>query len=157
MNAEPDDPVLALLAAWEARARTAQQRGRSERAGDIQSAYFFRGVAETYQRAIAELRALLATGEHMPQQAAPQIAFRHLTPPELDALLERSSLFPRDIRRHDDGAITLVFSRLQTASAQGRLAALQAVEPALILLDSGWLPDTGDPYLDIAIPLAAGA
>ena len=146
MSAPNSDPLDDLLARWEARQQDAANRSRQIRTGDLQAAYFFRGVAETYKTALAELRALL---NETVEDAAPE-ALQLLRVPEEEvrALFARLNLFPRILRRHDDGAYTAIFSRLQPVSQARRTELLTGADPRLRILHEGALLDTGDPYIE---------
>jgi hypothetical protein len=143
--AEPE-PVADLLARWEARLRDSSVRSRQTNTGDLQAAYYFRGVADTYKAALAELRALLADPEAPPDPT--EALLQTVTDTEVSAMLSRIGLFPRLLRRHDDGAFTALFSRLQPVSAARRAELLRGADPRLRILHEGTLQDTGDPYVE---------
>lgn len=141
-----DDPVAELVARWQARMAEAAARSRQTKSGDIQSAYYFRGVAETYRTALAELNALIAEPAAAPQPDA--LRLQMVSEETVRSLLTRLGLFPRTLRRHDDGAFTAIFSRLQPVSAARRAELLRGADPHLHILHEGTLPDTGDPYVE---------
>lgn len=146
MNVPPNDPVSELITRWQARLAEAAERSRQTRTGDLQAAYYFRGVAETYKTALAELNALLAEPEAQPEPEA--LRLQLVSEDKVRNLLTQLSLFPRMLRRHDDGAFTAIFSRLQPVSAARRAELLRGADPALRILHEGTLPDTGDPYVE---------
>jgi hypothetical protein len=143
------DDFRALISEWEQLAREARERARIDRVGDVQNAYYYRGAAEAYTRAVQSARALLDGGA-LPEaeQAAPNYA--HLSEDEVSSLLNNAGLFARSLLVHDDGAFTAVFSRLQPVTQDKRLQLLNAADPRLTILDYGNLPDSGEPYVDFA-------
>jgi len=147
------DPVSELLARWEARMAEAASRSRQTKTGDLQAAYFFRGVAETYKTALAELNALLDVPEEQAEPASPRL--RMVDETAVQQLFVRLGLFPRLLRRHEDGAFTAIFSRLQPVSAARRADLMRGADPQLRILHEGTLPDTGDPYIEFGF-LEAG-
>jgi len=80
----------------------------------------------------------------------PTAAFRPLPIDEVRARLEAAGLFPRDLRQHRDNAFTAIFSRLQPLTQQQRISRLLTVDPAIQLLDAGFLADNGEPFIDFA-------
>jgi hypothetical protein len=140
------DPLADLLARWEERLQDASLRSRQVKTGDLQAAYYFRGAAETWKMALAELRALLAEPE-IAVPPAPEL-LQSITEADVQALLARIGLFPRQLRRHDDGAFTVVFSRLQPISAARRAELLKGADRRLRILHEGVLQDTGDPFVE---------
>lgn len=146
MSAAETDSLEDLLARWEARLADASLRSRQVKTGDLQAAYYFRGVAETYKTALAELRALIDEPAEAPASAVALL--QTVTEADVRTLLSRLGLFPRQVRRHDDGAFTAVFSRLQPVSAARRSELLTGGDRRLRILHEGTLPDTGDPYVE---------
>lgn len=151
MTGHQGDALAALLARWQARLTEAAERSRQTKSGDLQAAYYYRGVADTYRAALAELRELFASGEPVtPVEPAPAVKFDLLSEAQVQTLLTGIGLFPRRLQRHEDGAFTAIFSRLQPVSAARRRELLLAADPRLRILHEGALPDTGDPYLEFA-------
>jgi hypothetical protein len=146
MSEQHPDSLDALLERWETRWAEAQTRSRQIKTGDLQAAYYFRGVAETYKTALAELRRLVDGDSEPP--APPQLRLIQFTQEQVSAMLTDLGLFPRILRRHEDGAFTAVFSRLQPVSQARRLELLQGADRRLRILQDGALHDNGDPYIE---------
>ncbi len=146
MSANETDPLADLLARWQLRLEEASVRSRQTKTGDLQAAYYFRGVAETYKTALAELRALIDEPEALLE---PELALiTTVTEADVRGLLSRVGLFPRTLHRHDDGAFTAVFSRLQPVSQAQRAEMLLKGDQRLRILHEGVLQDTGDPFIE---------
>ncbi|GEM_PF-2412527 len=150
-NNDPDwrTALLHLLEGWEAQKREAHERYRHERASNVQTAYFFQGVTETYARAIADVRDLLASGDdHAQPMPAEPVTYLPMGIEEVEHLLNSAGVYSRQITLHPDNAITAVFARLQPVPQDERLRRLQEADERIVILDSGKLPDTGEPYID---------
>jgi len=147
-----DDDLLEALRQlakeWEGKAREFQSRARVEKAGDIHTAYYYRGVVDTYQRAASSLRAMLST--NLDTVEAKSLQYRTTTMDEARSALSNAGLHARELSQHSDGAFTAIFSRLQPITQEQRIGRLSAANPHLIILDTGNLPDSGEPYIDFA-------
>ncbi len=146
MSQPEPDSLDALFDRWEERWAEAQARSRQIKTGDLHAAYYFRGVAETYKTALAELRKLAAPEDEATPTPVQQLL--QFTQEQVSAMLTDLGLFPRILRRHEDGAFTAVFSRLQPVSQARRLELLQGADRRLRILQDGALHDTGDPYIE---------
>ncbi|HYO87955.1 MAG TPA: hypothetical protein VER79_04860 [Candidatus Limnocylindrales bacterium] len=146
MSEQEQETLDTLLDRWEERWAEATARSRQIKTGDLQAAYYFRGVAETYKTALAELRKLVDGGSE--KAAEPEQRLLQFTQEQVSAMMTDLGLFPRILRRHDDGAFTAVFSRLQPVSQARRLELLQSADRRLRILQDGALHDTGDPYIE---------
>lgn len=144
-----EEALLALIAQWESRAAEAREQTRLIHASDVSRAAYYEGVLRTYLGVANDLRALLspATSAETPTPAP-----HYLAVPESEAadLLRRAGLFARSLTLHPDGVFSAVFSRLQPVTLENRVAQLSAADPRIVIVDSGTLRDTGDPYIDFA-------
>ncbi len=136
-----------LIERWETRADEAREQTRVTHASDVSRATFYQGVLQTYQNVIRDLRDLL---EDAP--AAPAETPLYLATSEADAqaVLQRAGLFARSLTLHPDHVFSAVFSRLQPITLENRLRQLRAADSRLVIVNSGALRDTGDPYIDFA-------
>lgn len=153
MMVDDDNPLLHLLTHWQAAAAEAHDHYRQQRGNDMYTANYYRGVAETYERAALDLQALIShthatETEPIPSIPTAAIPFVQVAEADVNALLRGLGLFPRALKRHDDGAFTATFSKLQSHTNDDRTAALQAADPRLRILDVGNLRDTGEPFID---------
>ncbi|MBE0688806.1 MAG: hypothetical protein IH587_01635 [Anaerolineae bacterium] len=146
-----NETLQTLITRWEAFARDAQSQ-LQQQSGDPHTRIYYQAIAQTYQRAAEELRAV-AEGKTPPSdsQIPGPPAFLHMTRDQTTRLLDRAGLNITTLYMHDDGALTVVFPRLQPYSQEERLRRLCAAESRVTILDMGKLPDTGDPYIDFAI------
>jgi hypothetical protein len=147
MSLPDEHDLAALFEVWEARAHEARERSRSDRVGDVQTAYYYKGVSDTYQQIMGEVKALFDTEA---QAAAAPIAYLPVTAQEVGDLLTGAGLYPRALTVHTDHAFTAVFSRLQPLSQEQRLRLLAETTPSIVILDYGKLADTNEPFIDFA-------
>lgn len=139
-----------LLESWDALAQEARARSRASHTGDAQAAYYYKGVLDTLQRVIGDVQALLGEAG---APAAAQESYAPVTEAAVEALLSRVGLYPRALRVHDDYVVTAVFSKLQPLWQDRRLHLLAEIDSAIVVIDHGRLPDTGDPFIDFAFRL----
>ena len=146
-----NESLQTLIMRWEAFAKEAQSR-LHEPTGDPHTRIYYQAVAQTYQCTAEELRAV-TEGQLPPadDQIPRPPVFIHMTREQVNSLLNRAGLNITTLYLHDDGALTVVFPRLQPYSQEERLRRLRAVESRVTILDMGKLPDTGDPYIDFAL------
>lgn len=137
--------------------------------GDEAKAAYYRGMAETYYKLAMELADVVKT---MPANApaAPAVAASAAemppTPPspryaaisisEAMRILDYAGVSARDVKQHKDNVFSAVFSRWQPVSERERIAQITSFDPRVIILNSGLLPDTKDPYIDFAFRAEAG-
>jgi hypothetical protein len=142
------DDLLALAQKWESLAAEAREQTRLTHASDLSRAAYNEGVVRTYLAAAADLRALIRPVESEASSAPPQ----YLAVTEADAadVLRRAGLFTRSLTLHPDRVFSAVFSRLQPLTLESRIRELTAADPRVVVLDSGTLRDSGDPYIDFA-------
>ncbi len=146
-NTLKEGDLYRLIEQWEARADEAREQTRLAHASDLSRVTFNQGVLQTYQNAIRDLRDLLAAAP-----APPVDTPQYLATSEADAhaVLQRAGLFTRSLTLHPDRVFTAVFSRLQPITLENRLRQLRAADARLVIVNSGTLRDTGDPYIDFA-------
>lgn len=140
--------IAALIEQWQSRLREARERSRSESVGSVQTAYYYRGVSETYQQVIADLHALLDAA--IPAGTPPAAEYLPVGEAAVRDLLARAGLYPRSLHAHADHAFTAVFSRLQPITQEQRLRALTEADARIIILDEGRLSDSNEPFIDFA-------
>jgi hypothetical protein len=144
----PQTAIADMIDQWENLARDARARSRTERTGDAYTAYYYKGVADTCQHVLDQLRMLLDTGEVV--VPVPTADYMPVSEQSVNELLSSIGLYPRTLHVHADHVFTAVFSRLQPISQDQRIQALNQADSRIVVLDYGKLPDTNDPYIDFA-------
>ncbi len=142
-----EDDLHRLIEQWEARADEAREQTRLAHASDLSRVTFNQGVVQTYQNVIRDLRDLLEEAPASPVEAPLYCATSEA---DAQAVLQRAGLFTRSLTLHPDHVFSAVFSRLQPITLENRIRQLRAADSRVVIVDSGVLRDTGDPYIDFA-------
>lgn len=145
-----------LIAVWETARLAADTEARQQRVGDLRSAYFHQGVGQTYERVIAALYSLLAGNSSEDNAMTDAPTYRPLSQADAAALLAGVGLHPSTLTHHADGALTAIFQRVSAQTQEARRAALASIvlpglRARIVVLDTGRLRDTGEPYIDFAL------
>ena len=147
-NDIPQSAIADMIDQWETLAHDARARSRSERVGDVQTAYYYKGVADTCQQVIDHLRMLLGADEVAVSTSSAD--YVPVGEQAVNDLLTHIGLYPRALHVHADHVFTAVFSRLQPISQDQRIQAINEADSRIVILDYGKLPDSNDPYIDFA-------
>jgi len=139
--------LTALIRTWDANGRAANDEVRKRRVTDTSNARLYQAKSQIYAETADALRELL-DDTTPPSVSAPE--FVSIEESAVVALLERVGLRPRTLHRHPDGAFTAVFPRLQTLSQEERSERLASADARIQILNTGKLPDSGEPYIDFA-------
>jgi hypothetical protein len=148
------DSLHDLIHTWRARANEAADFLKRDTSADAHTRYFQHAVMQTYRQAAAELEAVVQPdrdGDGIPDAPVQAPAAVTLTRAQAQALLKNAGLHARELHLHADGALTLIFPRLQPLTQDERVSRLQNADARVTILDMGKLPDTGDPYIDLAL------
>lgn len=136
-----------LLDDWQGRVRDAQDKGRNlTTIGALRSEYY-RGIADTYDTVLEEIRALL-DGESEESTAAIE-TYATVSADVAQTVLKLAGLSAAELHAHKDDTFSIIFLPLQFRSVQeveGRLLEVADV----IILDHGRLPNTSKSFVDFA-------
>jgi hypothetical protein len=164
---------------WVRLAREHARDAKNYEATNERSAGFERGQAEAYNKAAQDLAA--ATKQLLKEQALVGNPINRENP-ELDSegqtisnyepgqeryapvtinqamqFLEYIGATAKDIKIHNDNAITAIFSRWQPLAPHERLEKIKAADGNIVILDQGRLQDGGgDVYVDFAFRAIKG-
>ena len=159
------DPLRALANRWALKARDHAREAKTNT--DARLSAYHRGIAETFHKAAMELAEVLqnaparveaadapaAPAESQTPAAAPQPegpAYTAVPVKEVIMILDYAGMSPRDLTMRPDNVFTAVFSRWQPFSDEERLAKLRGADLRIVVLATGKLRDTSDPYVDFA-------
>ena len=154
--------LRALANRWVLMARDHARESKTRTGeGDEAKAAYYRGLAEAYHKLAMELAEIVktmpATGPASTpaksQPAAPKapaVAYAAVPLGEALRLLDYAGISARDVKQGKDHVFTAIFSRWQPFSETERLDRIKSVDPRVIILGFGKLPDTHDPYVDFA-------
>jgi hypothetical protein len=140
----------ALLVDMRSLAKEARPKSRAEKSGDIGSANYYRGVYDVAQQVADIIYEALTAIDDDQAETSESGDYLLLGADEVGDILERAGLYTRGFQAHDDGVFTAIFSRLQPTTLEQREAALLTADARIVILASGKLMDSGDPYIDFA-------
>jgi hypothetical protein len=146
---------------WTMRARDHARESKTRNASsDIATANYHRGIAETYYKMALELADLVAQSESAgtasaappaaEQEAAPETTYAAVSLNEAVQILDYAGVNARDINLHKDNVFSAVFSRWQPVSESERVDMLKRADMRIVILKTGKLRDTSDPFIEFA-------
>lgn len=163
MPATPQDlptGLRALANHWTVLARDYARDAKAVEASDSERSHYLRGVAEGYYKAATELAGRLkqaevrggVSGQPAEAQAvAPPVGQYGLIPmSEVLSMFAQAGTAPRDVFPRENGTYTAVFSKWEPVQPHERVAAMQAIDPRVVILAQGKSKDAGDPTIDFA-------
>jgi serine/threonine protein kinase len=142
--------LFTLAFKWEKEAKDAETRGAKSTI-DRQTAMFHRGAAKGYSTAAAELRSLLETtskGGTGPL-TAPQV-YAPVTRKEAASFLEDLGMKVSYLYEDKGYIFTAIFPKVPLTSLDERIERMLEAASGIVIVESGKLPDTGEPYIDFA-------
>lgn len=141
--------LMAAVEKWETRAQEALTKRTSARA-DAHTSYAQKAIADTYKAAARDVRELLESGVDLnAAQDAPQV-FVAVTRRHVERLLDKAGMKYTAIYEDKGHVFTVIFPKMPPILSDDRIARLKAVTNTLVILESGRLPDTDQPFLDFA-------
>lgn len=151
-----DAGALDVAEKWEHLAHEARTKASQLSATNSHQAYFQRGIANAYQNAAQDLRAYFkqaASREGLPMQNAPTTVeqyelFIEVSRDEVERVLKRARLKANHLYQDSSHVFSAIFARMPPLPLEERIQRLTKACDTIIVLESGTLPDTGDPYID---------
>ena len=139
-----------LMEKWGTRAHESAAHAAKMRVGNTHHAYYYRGLADGYRAALADLRALFVeVAEDVPVSTKPPDTYAAMTREAVMSALEQAGLAISDLHAHTDSTFSVILSPLQVLSFDDRIAKLTAIGDVAIL-DYGMMPDSSKAYIDFA-------
>jgi serine/threonine protein kinase len=139
--------LLGLIEKWEARAYEATSQKASARS-DAHMSSFHKAVAETYKAAAQDLREVLTQGGDANAEGDQPQVFVNVSRSEVEHLLERSRMKFSNIYEDRGSIFTVVFPKMPPIPFETRAAKLRDLASGIVILQTGTLDDTDQPYLD---------
>ena len=164
MPSQPQDlnALLRELAnRWANLARDYAGDGKLAELKDPGRAQYLRGIAEGYYKAATDLATQLKQAEARGAALAgpdpgtstvtpSTVEYAHVPMSEVLRMFSYAGTAPRDVFPRDNGTYTAVFSKWEPMQPHERAAAMQQVEPRVVILGQGKSKDAGDPTVDFA-------
>jgi hypothetical protein len=161
------EELKALANRWVLKARDHNSESKTRTgAQDMTNAFYHKGLAEGYHKAALDLATLLkgagettrttstseqpAAQSQPAEKAEPEVIYAPVSAEDAGYILNYAGVTPRDLNRHKDNAFTAVFSRWQPISDAERVALIKSADPRIMILESGRLRDSNDPFIDFA-------
>jgi hypothetical protein len=142
--------LLRMAKKWENEAKDFDMRADKPTI-DRNTASIYRGSSKAYRAAAAELRKLLEDSKDITGVTqAETVTYATVSRKEAARVLERAGMKVKDLYEDKGSIFTAIFPKLPFTSLDERITKLQNAAPSVVILDSGKLSDTGEPYLDFA-------
>lgn len=138
-----------LAADWAKQAEKAEQQGRQLSVGNIQQAYYHRGISEGLRRAQASLIKLLDVPDQADTNTETIEAFAAVNRETVLRVITEAGFKIHDLHSHSDYSYSLILSPLQALTYADSLQVLAAM-PDIIILAHGRLPNSNKAYIDFA-------
>jgi len=137
-----------LHAQWLALSQEADVQGRRLSVGNIQQAFYQRGLAEGLRLALADVQKLLINGEEVIEPTS-EATYEFVTREAALALLGQAGIHITELHQHEDHTFSAILPPLQVFSFEERLDKLRA-NADIVILATGKLPNTNKSYVDFA-------
>jgi hypothetical protein len=132
---------------WETRAKEAAAHAAKMRVGNTHHAYYYRGIADGYKAALADLRTMMGETTEASPEISPPETYINVSRETVLAVLGRAGLAVADLHGHSDFTFSAIFSPLQVLSFDDHIAKLTSAAD-IAVLDYGRLPNSSKAYVD---------
>ncbi|MBZ0277283.1 MAG: serine/threonine protein kinase [Anaerolineae bacterium] len=147
--------VLELASKWEHQARESSAKAAGMSGSNPHQAYFHRGIANAYQNAAQDLRNYLQQAPLEPESSPAQATsieqyelFIPVSRTDVERVLKRAQLKANNLYQDGGHVFSAIFARMPPIPLEERINRLSKACESIIVLESGTLPDSGDPYID---------
>jgi hypothetical protein len=139
-----------LHAQWQAQSHEADIQGRRLSVGNMQQAFYQRGIAEGLRLALADIQQLLAVGEtSAPTETSFEINYAVVSREIAAGILAQAGMTVGELHEHSDHSFSAILPPLQALSFEGRIDKLNSIADVVILAQ-GRLPNSNKAYIDFA-------
>jgi hypothetical protein len=140
--------LQALSDRWLAQSQDAIQQGQRLSVGNMQQAFYQRGIAEGLRIALTDIQQLLANGQEEPVQT-PEATYAFVSREAALALLGQAGIHVNELHQHEDHTFSAILPPLQVFSFEERFDKLRT-HADIVILATGKLPSTNKAYVDFA-------
>lgn len=137
-----------LHAQWLAQSQEADIQGRRLSVGNMQQAFYQRGIAEGLRLALKDIQPLFESHEQAAEQPQ-EAAYAYVTREAALKLLGQVGLHITELHQHEDHTFSAILQPLQALTFEERLEKLQAYAD-IVILATGKLPTSNKAYVDFA-------
>jgi len=139
-----------LHAQWLAQSQEAERQGLKLSVGNMQQAFYQRGIAEGLRLALADLQQLLIMGQPIvPMDTSAEATYVIVSREIAASVLAQAGLTVGELHVHNDHTFSAILPPLQALSFEGRIDKLNAIADVIILAQ-GRLPNSNKAYIDFA-------
>lgn len=140
--------LQAVAQKWEQRAQEAAANAANMRTNNANEAYFQRGIANAYAAAVQDIQELLTGGEDQHAQSDAAGVFVPVRREQVERMIQRAGLNLGKLYQHDDQTFSAIFPKMPPMTLEQRMSKLTTACGTIIILESGRLPNTQEPYID---------
>jgi hypothetical protein len=140
--------LQAVATKWEQRAQEAAANAADARLNNTNETHFYRGIANAYSGAAQDIRELLTGGEDQHVESDAAGLFVSVTRGQVEKVMQRAELTFNKLYQHDDSTFSAIFPKIPPLSLEQRMTKLATACETIIILESGRLPNTQEPYID---------
>jgi serine/threonine protein kinase len=133
---------------WEQRAQEAAGSAADSRTNNANESYYQRGIASAYMAAAKDVRELLGSGVDERAESDAAGVFVPVRRQQVEQVIKRAGLNLSKLYEHDDQTFSVIFPKMPPMSLEQRMSQMTTACGAIIVLESGRLPDTQEPYID---------
>jgi serine/threonine protein kinase len=151
-----DAGALELAAKWEHMASEAHSKATQLTGTSTHQAYFQRGLANAYQNAAQDMRTYFkqvtsqagSPMQNMPTTVDQYELFIQVSREEVERVFKRARLKTNHLYEDSSHVFSAIFARMPPLPLDERIHRLTKACDTIIVLESGILPDSGDPFID---------
>jgi hypothetical protein len=149
--------LRAVSAKWEQRAREAATFAADKRTTNASEADYYRGIANAYTSAAQDLQEVLATGKDQRASSDAAGQFAIVQREQVEQIITRAGMRAAKLYQHNDLTFSAIFPKMPPMALEERMTRLQESCDTLVILESGKLPNTQEPYIDFGFSAAPEA
>jgi serine/threonine protein kinase len=142
------DEVAQIANAWEQKAITAEKKSTTVQVGDQRTVYFQRGIAQAYRDALRDLDALLTNNQQSLGAGRDIVKYIPVKREKVELLFKRAKIQLSSLYLDNENIFTAIFPNLLSIKLDKRLDQIHNALPGVIVIDSGTVPDTYEPFID---------
>jgi len=137
-----------VIQKWEQRAQEAAANAATQRTNNSNEAYFQRGIANAYAAAAQDVQELMSGGADERAESDAAGVFVPVRREQVEQVIQRAGLNLAKLYQNDEHIFSAIFPKMPPMSLEQRMNKMTAACGSIIILESGRLPNTQEPYID---------